>query len=289
LIPCSAVVMFGRMLHRPRHALVLYAVLLALLAGMVGWTAYWDGLCPNPALAGMPGGEHTGNLEGKRVRFGRSASAAYVAVTTATSCGSVNSTHDSLNPMAQLTPLVGMWLNCVFGGKGCGLIHLLFFLIVAVFLAGLMVGRTPEYLGRKVEAREMKLAMLPLLAHPLLILAPAAWFAGCGWAARSVSNPGAHGLTQVVYEVSSAAWGNGPGMGGLQDTWGAAEPSANLSPPAELSPQWDVCTGVVMLVGRYLPLVAGLALAAGLGAKRATPPSAGTLRTDTATFGAFLL
>jgi K+-transporting ATPase ATPase A chain len=177
-----------------------------------------------------------------------------------------------------------MWLNCVFGGKGVGLINLLFFLIVAVFLAGLMVGRTPEYLGRKVEAREMKLAMIAVLLHPLLILAPAALFAGCGWDERSVSNPGPHGLTQVVYEFSSAASGNGSGMEGLQDTWGAYADA-----PAPCAPQWDVACGVVMLLGRYVPLIVGLALAARLGAKTAAPQTAGTLRTDTPTFGAFLI
>src|SRR5262249_13943106 len=156
---------------------------------------------------------------------------------TATSCGSVNCMHDSLNPLAQLTPLVGMWLNCVFGGKGCGFIQLLFFLIVAVFLAGLMVGRTPEYLGRKIEAREMKLAMLALLLHPLLVLGPSAVFAACGWVERSAANPGPHGLTETVYEFSSAASGNGSGMEGLGDTWGFWDDR-----PAECGPQWDVAT-----------------------------------------------
>jgi K+-transporting ATPase ATPase A chain len=284
LLPCAAVVMFGRMLRQRRHAVVLYAVMLALLAAMIGWTVRWDAQRPNPGLAGLPVDGAAGNLEGKELRFGPSAGATFAAVTTATSCGAVNCAHDSLNPLAQLTPLVGMWLNCVFGGKGCGLINLLFFLIVAVFLAGLMVGRTPEYLGRKVEAREMKLAMLALLLHPLFILAPAAAFAGGGWAERSVGNPGAHGLTQIVYEFSSASSGNGSGMEGLRDTWGAYDDE-----PAPCAPQWDVACGLVMLLGRYVPLVVGLALAARLGARAAAPPSAGTLRTDTATFGAFLL
>jgi K+-transporting ATPase ATPase A chain len=287
LFPCAAVVMFGRMLRRPRDAVVLYAVLFALLVLLVGWTMWWDALRPNPGLAGLPV-EESGNLEGKELRFGSSGSATYVAATTATSCGSVDCMHDSLNPLAQLTPLLGMWLNCVFGGKGCGLIQVLFYLIVAVFLGGLMVGRTPEYLGRKVEAREMKLAMLALLAHPVLILAPSALFAGCGWAERSASNPGPHGLTQTVYEFSSATSGNGSGMEGLGDTWGSYEASANLNPPAEYSPHWDVSTGLVMLLGRYVPLIVGLALAGGLAVKTAVPPSAGTLRTDTTTFGVFL-
>src|SRR5262249_22041058 len=161
-----------------------------LLATMIGWAVYWDTLQPNPALtaqpartftiqnargqgiqghipvlAGLPVDQDLGNLEGKELRFGTSAGATFAAVTTAVSCGSVNCMHDSLHPLAGLTPLIGMWLSCVFGGKGVGLINLLLYLIVGVFLTGLMVGRTPEYLGKKVEAREMKLAMLALLIH----------------------------------------------------------------------------------------------------------------------------
>jgi K+-transporting ATPase ATPase A chain len=197
--------------------------------------------------------------------------------------------HDSLNPLAQLTPLVGMWLNCVFGGKGVGLLNLILVLMVTVFLTGLMVGRTPEYLGKKIEAREMTLAMLALLVHPLLILGPTALFAGAGWAAESASNPGPHGLTQSLYEFSSAASGNGSGMEGLADTWGFNQPGANPVPPARFSPHWDVACGLVMLLCRFVPIVAGLALAAGLAGKPATPFTVGTLRTDTLTFGAVLL
>src|SRR4029077_6643204 len=140
--------------------------------------------------------------------------------TTAVTCGAVNCMHDSLNPLAGISPFTGMWLNCVFGGKGVGLVNMLVYLIIGVFLAGLMVGRTPEYLGKKVEAKEMKLAMLALLIHPLLILGPTAGVALAGWAGGSASNPGPHGLTQTLYEFSSAAAGNGSGMEGLADTWG---------------------------------------------------------------------
>jgi len=243
-----------------------------------------------PALTGLPVDQAgLGNLEGKELRFGRGAAGTYVAVTTAVSCGSVNCAHDSLNPLDGLVPLIGMWLNCVFGGKGVGLLNLLVFLIVTVFLTGLMVGRTPEYLGKKVEAREMKLAMLALLIHPLLILPPSALFAGAGWAIASANNPGPHGLTETVYEFSSAASGNGSGFEGLGDTWGFNDPKANLSPPAPYSPHWDIAAGLVIVLGRYMSIIANLALAASLGAKPAVPPTSGTLRTDTPTFGVVLL
>src|SRR5262249_23065528 len=137
--------------------------------------------------------------------FGPSAGPTWAAITTCTSNGSVNCMHDSLNPLAGLTPLSGMWLNCVFGGVGVGLINFLVYLVVAVFFAGLMVGRTPEYLGKKVEAREMKLAMLALLIHPIMILAPTGLFAVLEWGSASTNNPGAHGLSEILYEFTSAS------------------------------------------------------------------------------------
>ena len=147
--------------------------------------------------------------------------------------------HDSLNPLAGLTPLTGMWLNCVFGGKGVGMINLLLYLIVGVFIAGLMVGRTPEYLGKKVEAREMKLAMIALLIHPILILMPTGLFAATDWGNKAMNNPGAHGFSEVLYEFSSSSANNGSGFEGLGDTYGA-----NDNPnPAPESPYWDIATG----------------------------------------------
>ena len=140
-------------------------------------------------------------------------------------CGSVNCMHDSLNPLAGITPLTGMWLNCVFGGKGVGMINLLLYLIVGVFIAGLMVGRTPEYLGKKVEAREMKLAMIALLVHPILILMPTGLFAATDWGNKAMNNPGAHGFSEVLYEFSSASANNGSGFEGLGDTYGAQRQS----------------------------------------------------------------
>jgi K+-transporting ATPase ATPase A chain len=292
--------------------------MMLLFVTMIGWAIYWDTLHPNPALlaqaerkdvidiqdkngqivprnldtpalAGLPVNQELGNLEGKELRFGTSAGATYSAVTTAITCGSVNCMHDSLNPLAGLTPLTGMWLNCVFGGKGVGLVNLLLYLIVGVFLSGLMVGRTPEYLGKKVEAREMKLAMLALLVHPILILGSTGLFAALDWGTKSTNNPGAHGFSEILYEFSSASANNGSGFEGLADTWGFNNPKDNNSPPAEYSPQWDIATALVMLLGRFLPIIAPLALAGSLATKKMTPFTAGTMRTDTMTFGFVLL
>ena len=241
---------------------------------------------PTPGtLTGLPVDQELGNLEGKELRFGTSAGTTFAAVTTAVTCGSVNCMHDSLNPLAGLTPLTGMWLNCVFGGKGVGLINMLVYLIVGVFLAGLMVGRTPEYLGKKVEAREMKLAMLALLIHPILTLGPTGLFAALDWGTKATNNPGAHGFSEILYEFTSASSNNGSGFEGLADTYGA-----NDNPePAPHSPAWDIATGLVMLFGRFVPILAPMALAAGLAAKKPTPFTSGTMRTDTPTFGFVLL
>jgi K+-transporting ATPase ATPase A chain len=315
LFPFSLIVMFGRMLNQMRHATVIYSVMMLMFLAMIGWAVHFDTQQPNPSLAAQPerrivvgqeaGTERTktvaalpalpvdqrgwGNLEGKELRFGPSAGATFSAVTTAVTCGSVNCMHDSLNPLAGLTPLTGMWLNCVFGGKGVGLINMLVYLIVGVFLAGLMVGRTPEYLGKKVEAREMKLAMLAMLIHPIMVLGPTGLFAALDWGSQSTNNPGAHGFSEILYEFSSASANNGSGFEGLADTWGFNDPKANVSEPAPFSRPWDIATGLVMLLSRFIPIIAPLALAASLAAKKPTPFTAGTMRTDTVTFGFVLL
>jgi K+-transporting ATPase ATPase A chain len=314
IFPLSLVVMFGRMIGNMRHAGVIYGVMMSLFLLMIGWAIYWDTMQPNPgltghdarndvvqavdadgkaverpidtaAVAGLPVDQELGNLEGKELRFGTSAGATYSAVTTAVTCGSVNCMHDSLNPLAGLTPFTGMWLNCVFGGKGVGIVNLLLYLITGVFLAGLMVGRTPEYLGKKVEAREMKLAMLGLLAHPILVLGGTGLFAAADWGTKAMNNPGAHGFSEILYEFSSASANNGSGFEGLQDTWGFND-NRDAAPQ---SPKWDIATGLVMLLGRFLPIIAPLALAGSLAAKKPTPFTAGTMRTDTLTFAFVLL
>jgi len=178
-----------------------------------------------------------------------------------------------------------MWLNCIWGGVGVGLINLLIYLIIGVFLAGLMVGRTPEYLGKKVEAREMKLAALAMLAHPLLILIPAGLFVATDWGIKSMNNPAAHGFSEVLYEFTSASANNGSGFEGLGDTYGFND-TPSLYP---YGAHWDIACGLVMLFGRFIPIIAPIAFAGSLAAKKMTPFTAGTLRTDTVTFGFVLL
>lgn len=312
IFPLSLIVMFGRMLKQMRHAMVIYSVMTIMFLGMAGWAIYWDTMHPNPGLtahaektyevadASAPGGKRTitspmvaglpvdqelGNLEGKELRFGTSAGATFAAITTAVTCGSVNCMLDSLNPLAGITPLTGMWLNCVYGGKGVGMVNMLVYLIVGVFLAGLMVGRTPEYLGKKVEAREMKLAMLALLIHPIMILGPTGLFAALEWGRGATNNPGPHGFSEILYEFSSASANNGSGFEGLGDTYGYYDNPV----PAPFSTYWDIATGLVMLISRYVPVVAPIALAASLAAKKPTPFTAGTMRTDNVTFGFVLL
>ena len=316
LLPVAALVTFGKMLNRYRDAAVIFGVMLVLSLGTVAWAIHYDTLRPNPALtahaertysipdptsangqrevaiptvAGLPVDQSLGNLEGKELRFGTAAGATWSALTTNTSNGSVNCMHDSLNPLAGLVPLIGMWLNCIWGGVGVGLINLLVYLIVGVFLAGLMVGRTPEYMGKKVEAREMKLAALALLVHPLMILVPTGLFVATDWGIKAESNPGAHGFSQVLYQFTSSSANNGSGFEGLADTWGFNNPDDNPSPPAPTSRPLDIATGFVMLFSRFLPIIAPIALAGSLARKKPTPVTVGTLRTDTLTFGFVLL
>ncbi len=310
--PFALVFTYGFMLKRMRHAVVIFSVMLAMMVGLVIWAVSFDSLRPNPGLTGTqaavfnkddPAKEiklaevpplpvdqnETGNLEGKELRFGRSAGATFATFTTSISCGSVNCMHDSLNPLAGLSPFIGMWLNCVFGGKGVGVINMLIYIVVAVFMAGLMVGRTPEYLGKKIEAREMKLAMIALLIHPIVIILPAGVYAAFPQTNVAMANPAAHGFSEVLYQFSSCAANNGSGFEGLGDTWGFNKPSANPSPPGPGSPYLDVGTSVTLLLGRLIPVVAPIALCGGLAFKKPTPHTSGTLRTDSVTFGLFLL
>jgi K+-transporting ATPase ATPase A chain len=312
MFPFALVLMFGRMLHRFRHALVVFSVMLLLMAGTIFMSIYYDTLKPNPgltahpvartyqipsakapggkqaitlpAVAGLPVDQHLGNLEGKEMRFGTSAGATYAAVTTDVTCGAVNAEADSLHPMAGLSPMIGMWLNAIFGGKGVGMINMLLYVIIGIFVAGMMVGRTPEYLGKKIGGREVKLAIVALLVHPFLILMPTGLFAATSWGLQAVSNPGAHGFSQMLYQFSSSAANNGSAFDGLGVTYGFA---AN-SNPAPTAIAWDIASGLVMLFGRYLPIIAPIAMAASLGAKKSSPFGLGTLRTDTVTFGVLL-
>jgi potassium-transporting ATPase potassium-binding subunit len=271
LIPMACVWMFGRITNRMRHAAIIFGVMGVLLVGMVGLAAHFES-APTPAFAGLSI-QKTGNLEGKELRFGSAAGPLWGSLTTATSNGSVNSMHDSFNPLTGLIALAGMWLNVVFGGVGVGLINMFLYVIVGVFICGMMVGRTPEYFSRKVETREMKLALLALLSHPLFILGGTALFALTPWGASTVHNPGAHGFTEILYEFSSEAANNGSAFAGLSD---------NTVP-------WNIAGGIVMLMARFIPIILPLAIAGSLAAKKPAPENTGTLRTDTLLFGIVIL
>lgn len=271
-IPMACVWMFGRLTGRMKHAAVVFSVMSVLFFAF-STTAVLADAEPNAAFDGLPVDQNLGNLEGKELRIGTPAGAFWAVSTTATSNGSVSAMHDSLNPLAGLMPLIEMWLNVTFGGVGVGLVNMLLYVVVAVFIAGLMVGRTPEYLGRKIEVREMKLASLALLLHPLLILGGTALFAATPWGAGAIANPGSHGFSEILYEFSSAAANNGSGFEGLVD---------NTVP-------WNIATGLVMFMGRYLPIVLPLALAGFLTEKKIVPETSGTFRTDSPLFGVLLL
>jgi K+-transporting ATPase ATPase A chain len=200
------------------------------------------------------------------------AAATWAAITTATSNGSVNSMHDSLNPIAGMVPMALMMLNVVFSGIGAGFLNMFAYIIVAVFIAGLMVGRTPEYLGKKVEAKEVKLAMLAVLVHPFVICVGTALFAATSWKAFC-ANPGPHGFSEILYEFTSAAANNGSGFEGLGDN----------------VPPWNIATGIVLLLGRFPALIFPLAIAGFLSQKKRVPQTVGTLKTDNLTFAGMLL
>ena len=313
LFPFALVLMYGRMLTRLRHAWVIFWVMMAMMIGTVVWTVYYDTLQPNPGLtahavaesyevadanapggkravelpvvAGLPVDQRLGNLEGKEMRFGTSAGATFAALTVDVTDGAVNCEHDSLNPLAVLGPYVGMFINCIYGGKGVGMINMLIFLIVGVFIVGQMVGRTPEYLGKKIGAREMKLAMIALLVHPIMILGPTGLFAATAWGMKATSNPGPHGFSQILYQFASSSANNGSALDGLGTAYGF-----NSNPnPAPMAVPWDIASGLVIVISRFLPIIAPIAMAASLGAKKTSPFGLGSLRDDTGTFGGVLL
>ena len=234
---------------------------------------YWAELQGNPALAEIGLNQSAGSMEGKEVRFGIAQSALFTTVTTSFTTGTVNNMHDTLTPLGGMVPLLHMMLNCVFGGKGVGLMNMILYAILAVFICGLMVGRTPEYLGKKVEGREMKLTALAIIIHPLLILTFSALALATSAGQAGITNPGFHGLSQVLYEFASSAANNGSGFEGLADNSGF----------------WNITTGIVMFLGRYLPIVIQLAIAGSLMKKNYVNESAGTLRTSTVSFAVILV
>ena len=234
---------------------------------------YWAELKGNPALAEIGLNQSAGSMEGKEVRFGIAQSALFTTVTTSFTTGTVNNMHDTLTPLGGMVPLLHMMLNCVFGGKGVGLMNMILYAILAVFICGLMVGRTPEYLGKKIEGHEMKLTALAIIIHPLLILAFSALAVATAAGQAGITNPGFHGLSQVLYEYASSAANNGSGFEGLADN----------------TYFWNITTGIVMFLGRYLPIVIQLAIAGSLMKKNYINESAGTLRTSTVSFAVILV
>ena len=263
VIPAGLTYAFGRMAKEQKQGWALFGAMTFLFAAGVT-TAYWAEARGNPIVDRLAVTQGVGNLEGKEVRFGVASSALYATVTTDASCGAVNSMHDSFTPLGGLVPLFNIQMGeVVFGGVGAGLYGILVMAILSVFIAGLMVGRTPEYLGKKVETREVQLAMLYVLIFPLVILASAAWSAVAPYGISSLANQGPHGLSEILYAFTSAAGNNGSAFAGL---------NAN-------TPWYNVMLGIAMLAGRFLMIVPALAIAGSLAGKKTVPPSPGTLPT----------
>jgi len=272
-IPAALTYTYGKMARDTRQGWALFAAMAVLFLAGVGVT-YRAEAGGNPAVVGVTADRGLGNMEGKEVRFGVANSALWATVTTDTSCGAVNSMHDSFTPLGGLVPLVNIQLGeVIFGGVGSGLYGMLVMVILTVFIAGLMVGRTPEYLGKKIEAREMKLAMLYVLIFPLLILGLTAWAAVAPYGVSSLNNAGPHGLSEMIYAYSSQAGNNGSAFAGL---------SGNTK-------FWNVTGGLDMLVGRFLMIVPALAIAGAMIGKKVVPAGPGTFPTTGATFTVLLV
>ena len=270
ILPMAMAFAFGFYTRRRRLAAWIFAVMLfAYIAGVV--FSVWQETGGSRQIDRMGIAQELGSMEGKEIRIGSAASAMWGMTTTVTSNGSVDSMHDSQTPLSGMLQMLNMQINCWFGGVGVGWMNYFAFLIIAVFISGLMVGRTPEFLGKKVEAREMKIATLVVLMHPFLILvgtgisaAVAAADPEIGW----LNNPSFHGLSEMLYEYTSSAANNGSGFEGLADN----------------TPFWNISTGIALIMGRYFPIVGQVAIAGLLASKKYIPESAGTLKTDTGTF-----
>jgi K+-transporting ATPase ATPase A chain len=276
LLPASIVVTFGEMIQNRRQAWVLYGVmgtlmvlflLLCVIPEQHGTPILADAGIQMQATADQPGG----NMEGKEVRFGIGASSLFATITTGFTTGAINSAHDSYTPLPGISMFGQMMLQCVFGGKGVGFLNALIYGLIGVFVAGLMVGRTPEFLGKKIETREIILVSLALLIHPLVILAPTGWSIVAPYALSSLGNNGIHGYSEVLYAFTSAAANNGSAFAGL---------SGN-------TPWFNVAMAGVIFIGRYPAIIFMMAVAGSLARKPITPPTTATLRTDTVKFGVF--
>ena len=271
IIPIAMIFALGFYLNRKKLAMMIFGVMTFGFLLLLIPTIYYE-MHGNPAISKMGVDMSLGAMEGKEIRFGAPNSAYWSIVTTVISTGSVNSMHDSFMPISGMNQLLGMMINAFYGGCGVGFLNFFIFVIIAVFISGLMVGRTPEFLGKKIEAREMKIAMIIALLHPLLILAGTALSSftfnqdpTVGW----LNNPGFHGFSEMLYEYTSASANNGSGFEGLGDN----------------NPFWNITTGFVLILSRFLPIIGPLAIAGLMASKKYTPESAGTLKTDTSTFG----
>ena len=257
---------FTAKLYGSEGRTIFFAMGIIFLIGLS--VCYWSESQGNPALAKLGLDQSMGSMEGKEVRFGIAQSAMFTTTTTSFTTGTVNNMHDTLTPLGGMIPLLHMMLNVVFGGKGVGLMNMIMYAILGVFIFGLMIGRTPEYLGKKIEGREMKLTALCIIIHPFLILAFSALAVSTEGGLAGITNPGFHGLSQVLYEYASSAANNGSGFEGLADN----------------SYFWNITAGLAMFFGRYLSIVIQLAIAGSLMRKQFVNDSIGTLRTDSATF-----
>ncbi|TKX31959.1 potassium-transporting ATPase subunit KdpA [Campylobacter estrildidarum] len=275
LIPSSCVVAFGLMIHHRKEnqgfvlmgkqgGVIFGAMSLIFLISLI--IIYHAETMPNPNLSSLDLNQTSGNLEGKELRFGTNLSSLFSAVTTAFTTGSVNNMHDSLNPLSIGATMLNMMLNVAFGGDGVGLMNMMIYVILCVFICALMIGRTPEFLGKKIESKQMKLIALAILIHPLLILVLSAL--GVIFAKDSISNPSFHGLAQILYEFTSATANNGSGLEGLKDN--------NLF--------WNLSTAFAMFCGRYLILIIQLAIAGSFLSQKTQENNTNTLKTDTLTF-----
>lgn len=273
LIPTGLTYYLGRMVGNPRHGWTVWACMAIVFAAGVLF-CWWAEASGNPRLAGLGVNAADGNMEGKEVRFGIFGSALFATVTTDASCGAVNAMHDSFTPLGGLVPLLNIQLGeIVFGGVGSGLYGMVIFMVLAVFLAGLMVGRTPEYLGKKIGAYEIKLAVLYLLAAIFSILGLAGWACVSRWGLAGVANQGPHGLSEILYAFSSATGNNGSAFAGLAVNTAA----------------YNTALGLAMFIGRFVMMLPVLALAGSLAKKRAIPVGGGRFPVTGPTFGVLLL
>jgi K+-transporting ATPase ATPase A chain len=274
-IPAGQTYMYGRMARDQKQGWTLFAAMAFFFFIGVATTYYFETRpTGNPVVQNLPVDASTGNLEGKEVRYGIANSVAWATATTDASNGSVNSMHDSFTPLAGLIPLANIQLGeVIFGGVGAGMYGMLVMVLIAVFIAGLMVGRTPEYLGKKIEAREVKLAMLYVLIFPFIILYFSGWSAVVPYGLSSLNNAGPHGLSEILYAYSSAAGNNGSAFAGL---------NAN-------TPWYNITQGLTMLFGRFWMIIPVMAIAGSMAGKKVAPPSLGTFPTDGTLFVLLLI